>query len=439
MRTGPRSLLGQLASSVGKGAHPILLAMLWNGVAAVLSRGLPVLGMIVAARILGRETFGALGIAHSTAMMLQVFAVAGLGTTATTFIARWRKADPERAGRVIVLCYGFSFIFGGLCLLGLAGGSQHFAEAVLATPQLGDELYIAGFLMFAATLSAVQSGMLIGFQAYRDMAIANSVGGTASALLVSVGAYVAGVPGALWGLACAQAIQASANAVLLRHAARRNCVVLQFSVPRGELPLLWRFSLPGLLTTAMWMVPAWTVSVMLVRQPGGLGEMGLLAAANQWFSALMFVPGVLTQILLPIYSEHLTGDRRAEARRLAARSTLIVLLGMALLVAPMVLVSPLIAGLYGAEFRSGAPVFAMLFLTAAIAAPWGALGNYLAAEQRMWTRFHIHVVWATVLVAGAVLLIERGALGVALAMLSAYAVRTALTYAYLRRRVLLPT
>jgi O-antigen/teichoic acid export membrane protein len=70
----------------------LLSATFWNGIAAVLARGLPILGMLLAARILGREAFGQLGIVHSTAMMLQVFAVAGLGVTATTFIARWRRA-----------------------------------------------------------------------------------------------------------------------------------------------------------------------------------------------------------------------------------------------------------------------------------------------------------------------------------------------------------
>jgi O-antigen/teichoic acid export membrane protein len=435
MRARPRPSLAHLASGFDKRVHPLLQAMLWNGLAAGLARGVPVLGMIVTARILGREAFGQLGIAYSTATMLQAFAVAGLGTTATTFVARWRKADPERAGRIIVLCYGFAFICGGMFLLGLAAGAERIAETVLAAPELAGELTIAGFLMFAATLSAVQTGMLIGFQAYRDMAVANLVGGAASALLVALGAYLAGVEGALWGLTCAQAIQALANAVLLRRAMRRDGITLHLRLPRGDLPLLWRFSLPGLLTMALWTVPTWTASVMLVRQPGGMAEMGLLAAANQWFSALVFVPGVLTQILLPIYSERIAGDRKPEAGRLALRSAHAVLLGMALLMIPIVLASSSIAGVYGTEFRSGAAVFAALFLTAAIAAPYGALGNYLAAEERMWTRFCINLVWAAVLIGGALLLIEHGALGVALATLTAYAVRTALTYAYVRRLI----
>jgi O-antigen/teichoic acid export membrane protein len=330
-----RPILDQLASVVGKRANPLLRAMLWNGLAEALARGLPVLGMILTARILGREAFGQLGIAYSTAMMLQVFAVAGLGITATTFVGRWRKTDPERTGRVVVLCYGFTFVSGGAFLLGLTAGAEPIADGVLAAPELADELFIAGFLLFAVTLSAVQTGMLIGFQAYRDMAAANLVGGAASALLVGLGAYLAGVPGSLWGLTFAQAIQASANAVLLRRAIRRDGIPLRLRLPRGELPLLWSFSLPGLLTTALWTVPTWTASVMLVRQPGGVAEMGLLAAANQWFAALMFVPGVLTAVLLPIYSERVGRDRRLDAGRLAVRSARAVVLGMTFLVAPM--------------------------------------------------------------------------------------------------------
>jgi O-antigen/teichoic acid export membrane protein len=78
-------------------------------------------------------------------------------------------------------------------------------------------------------------------------------------------------------------------------------------------------------------------------------------------------------------------------------------------------------------------VFAVLFVTAALAAPQGALGNYLAAAERMWTRLGINVIWATILIAGAAALIEQGAFGVALAALMAYGARTVLTYLYLRR------
>ena len=215
----------------------------------------------------------------------------------------------------------------------------------------------------------------------------------------------------------------------------RHGLRMRWSLPRAELPLLWRFSLPSVLTMALWSLGSWIASALLVRQPDGLAEMGLLAAANQWFSALMFVPGVLTQVLLPTYSERLAGDRPAEAGNLALRSALIITLCIAPVVGLLMALSPWIATLYGPEFATGGAVFAVAFLAAATTAPYGALTNYLVARQRMWMRLGINLLWAAALVGGAAVLVQRGALGVAVAMLIAYVIRVTLTYVYARRLI----
>jgi O-antigen/teichoic acid export membrane protein len=407
--------------------------MFWNGVSAVFARGFPVLGMLIAARLLGREAFGELGIVYQTATTLQVFAILGLGTTATTFVASWLQAEPERVPRVMVLCYGFTALTGGLFAIGFVVGSDWIAARVLSTPALADELRLAGVLAFLAALSAVQSGMLIGFKAFRDMAIANFFGGVATATLLAVGAYHAGVAGALYGFGIALSLRMLLNYLLIRRAMRRHGLRMRPSLPRAELPLLWRFSLPSVLTMALWTLATWSASALLVRQPNGLAEMGLLAAANQWFSALMFVPGVLTQVLLPTYAERLAGARPGEAGKLALRSALVILLGAVPIVALLMAFSPWIATLYGPEFASGGAVFAVVFLAAGVMAPYGALTNYLVARQRMWTRLAISLVWTVALLAGAAILVERGAIGVASATLIAYAIRVAVTYVYARR------
>lgn len=417
-----RQLKGQLFS-----------AMFWNGVSAVFARGFPVLGMLIAARILGREAFGELGIVYQTIMTLEVFAIAGLGTTATTFVASWLQAEPERVPRIMVLCYGFTALTGSLFAIGFTVGADWIAAAVLAAPALADELRLGGLLALLYALVAVQSGMLIGFKAFRDMAIANFLGGVVTATLLATGAYKAGVAGALYGLGIALALRALLNYLLIRRAMRRHGLHMRLSLPRAELPLLWRFSLPSVLTMALWTLATWSASVLLVRQPDGMAEMGLLAAANQWFSALMFVPGVLTQVLLPTYAERLAGARPIEAGNLALRSALIILLCIVPIVALLIAFSPWIARLYGPEFAAGDVVFAIAFLAAGVMAPYGALTNYLVARQRMWTRLAISLLWTVVLLAGAAILVERGAIGVAVATLIAYVTRVTVTYVYARR------
>jgi O-antigen/teichoic acid export membrane protein len=417
-------LKGQLAS-----------AMFWNGLAAMFARGFRVLGMLLAARILGREAFGELGIVYQTAVTLELFAIAGLGTTATTFIARWLHTEPERVGRIMVLCYGFTALTGGLIGAGFIVGADWIAATVFLAPALADEFRFGGLLAVFNALSGVQSGMLIGFKAFRDMAMANFLGGIASATLLVAGAYQVGVAGALYGLGVAGVLRILLNYLLIRRAMRRHGLRMRLALPRAELPLLWRFSLPSVLTAALWTLPTWSASVLLVRQPGGMAEMGLLAAANQWFSALMFVPIVLTQVLLPTYSERLAGDRPAEAGALALRSARALMLCIAPIVVLLMLLSPFVAGLHGPEFASGGAVFAVTFLAAGVMAPYGALTNYLVARQRMWMRLGINLLWAAALVGGAAVLVQRGALGVAVAMLIAYVIRVALTYVYARRLI----
>jgi O-antigen/teichoic acid export membrane protein len=407
--------------------------MFWYGLAAVCARGFPMLGMLVAARILGRELFGELGIVYQTAMTLEVFAVAGLGTTATTFVAHWLHAEPERVGQVMVLCYGFTTLTGSLFATGFIVGADWIAAAVFSAPALADELRLGGLLAFLYALVAVQASMLLGFKAFRDMAMGNFLGGIASATLIAFGAYRAGVAGALLGLGIALALRALLNYLLIRRAMRRHGVRMRASFPRAELPLLWRFSLPSVLAMALWTLATWTTSVLLVRQPDGMSEMGLLAAANQWFAALMFVPLVLTQVLLPTYVERLAGARPSEAGALALRSARTILLCIVPIVALLVLLSPWVARLYGPEFADGNAVFAVVFVAAGIMAPYGALTNYVIARQRMWARFAISLLWIVVLLAGAASLVAWGAIGIACATLIAYTVQVAVTYVYARR------
>ena len=96
-------------------------------------------------------------------------------------MAHWLHAQPERVGRIMVLSYGFTAFAGSLFALGFIVGAGWIAAAVLAAPALADELRLGGLLAFLSALGAVQNGMLVGFKAFRDMAIANSLGGAVSA------------------------------------------------------------------------------------------------------------------------------------------------------------------------------------------------------------------------------------------------------------------
>src|SRR5580704_10296000 len=73
----------------------------WSLIAGCVSRFLALLASIIIARLLGKETFGQLGILQSTLEMFGSVTAFGMGLTSTKYIAECRKSDPAKAGRII--------------------------------------------------------------------------------------------------------------------------------------------------------------------------------------------------------------------------------------------------------------------------------------------------------------------------------------------------
>ena len=85
-------------------------AALWGGLGGIVARGMPLLAMMVAARILGAEGFGRLTVVYGISLSVEVFVTAGLAMTAARYIAELRERDVERAGFLTSLCYGMSLL-----------------------------------------------------------------------------------------------------------------------------------------------------------------------------------------------------------------------------------------------------------------------------------------------------------------------------------------
>src|SRR4029077_16614129 len=79
--------------------------------------------------------------------------------------------------------------------------------------------------------------------------------------------------------------------------------------------VLWSFSLPALAQGIMVSPVTWAATAILVNRPGGYFEMGALSAANQWYGAVMFLPGALGGAVLPVLSERIGAADPAGARK----------------------------------------------------------------------------------------------------------------------------
>jgi O-antigen/teichoic acid export membrane protein len=415
------------ASEIG---YRLAKGTFWSMAGAVISSGLMLAASVLVARMLGKTGFGELGMIRSTVGMFGVFAGFGLGLTATKHVAEFRSSDPARAGRIIGFSWFVATLTGGLMALGLLIFAPWLAENTINAPHLAGVLRIGALILFVNALNGAQTGALAGFEAFKTIAYVNLFVGLISFPVLVGGAYFGGLTGSVWALAINLGVNWLLNHLALRKEASRYNVPLTFKNCSRELSVLWKFSLPAVLAGSMVGPVHWVCSALLVNQTGGYDEMGIFSAANQWYAMLLFLPGLLGQVVLPVLSERL-GQKQIKQ---SAKTMILAIKVNAILVLPFVVIvslaSPFIMNLYGESFRSGWPTLIVVLLTAGLLALQTPVGQIIAASGKMWIGFAMNFGWALTFIVGTLLLLDLGSFGLANARLISYVFHATWTFGF---------
>lgn len=402
----------------------------WSLIGAVISQGSTLAASVITARLLGREQFGAYGMIQSTVGMLGVFAGLGLGVTATKYVAEYRVRDPERAGRIIALGSAAALVSGVLLALGLTVYAPLLAAKTLNAPELANELRIASVLLFFNAFNGAQTGALSGFEAFRAIARINLVRGVVT-FPVTVGlVFLWGLPGAVWALAVTAAVTCLISQLSLRQHCAAQGIRPQLSSAWRERRVLWTFSTPAFLSGALVGPVTWATNTMLVNHPAGYAEMGVFSAASQWRTALLFVPGLVGQIAVPMLASLQHEQGSGPVRRVLIGSMLL----NALCTVPVLIVllpcSGWIMSLYGPSFAPRGLVMQVLLISAVLLAIQTPVGNFITAFGRVWVGLFMNVGWAACLLgtSHALLTLGWGAQALACAYLAAYAAHAVWTF-----------
>jgi O-antigen/teichoic acid export membrane protein len=405
----------------------------WSVAGSVISRGLMLCATVLVARMLGKTVYGELGMVQSTIGMFGVFAGFGLGMTATKHVAEFRRCDPERAGRIIGISGLFAMLTGGLMALGMLILAPWLAECTISAPHLDGVLRIGALILFISALNGAQTGALSGFEAFKTIAHVNLFIGLISFPILVTGAWFGGLTGAIWALAINLGFNWLINHLALRKVARRYSVPFTLTGCCREWPVLWKFSLPAALSGALVGPVNWACGALLVNQADGYAEMGLFSAANQWRIAVLFIPGMLGQVLLPLLS-NLNGESAGLKYQKVLVLNVFLNFGIALAaVLPLVLLANYVMSAYGPGFEKGAGVLRILSGSAVLVAVNSVVGQSISSRGKMWVGFTFNALWGVVLLTTASILLHKGygAFGLAYATLIAYILHTIWQITYL--------
>jgi O-antigen/teichoic acid export membrane protein len=408
----------------------LLHGAFWSTAGTVAARALALVAAVLAARIVGKTHYGELGIIQSTVGMFGTLAGFGMGTTTAKFVAELRGKDPEKAGRIIALSSLVSWLASSGLALGLVILASWLCRTTLAAPHLTRDLQISSLLLLLTAINGAQIGVLFGFEAFKSVARVNFLTGILNFPLTVGGALLFGLEGIIWGLILAQAAGCVLNRFALKKEANLHGVPISYESCIRELPVVWKFSIPAVLANLVITLVNWAAASMLVRQPNGYSEMGGYNAANQWFNALMWLPYMFSNAVLPIFSERLgAGDKKGTIRVLRTSVKVNAMTAFPLVAIGCIL-SPYIMMSYGPGFRSSWPTLIAVLIAAGLLSLDIPAGELITASGRMWVCFASNIGWALVYLAATALLLRWGSLGLASSRMLAYFAHVVWSFSY---------
>lgn len=400
----------------------------WSLAGSAAFRILILVGMILVARILGREAFGAFGLVQATLGVVGIFAGIGFGGTATRFVAQYATSDPARAGRIIGLVFGSSVATIVIASILLIAFSGVIARQVLHEPGLQSALGWGAILMAASAIRGIQNGVWAALERFDVIAKLNLAEGAFSVVGMVGLAALLGVEGAVLGLALGGGLVAVISRVLVLRELRSRAIPVRYRGSFAERRILVSYTLPNLLANVVATPVLWLAMTFVAADSEGLAGLGLYNAAYQWHGPLVFIPIVLMSVSIPSMVQAWEAGRTAQFRAIAlwlGGLVVAVTLPFALIGAAL---SPWIMSLYGPDFSGGGLILILLLAAAPLHAIAKIASTALLGMHRAWPLLMVNVAWGVTLVGLTLLLLPGlGVLALAIAFLSAYAVLAGLT------------
>jgi O-antigen/teichoic acid export membrane protein len=377
----------------------------WSLVGAVLSHGFSLLAGIMIARILGKVGFGLWGLVVTTVTVFAQFASFGVALTATKHVAELKKSDPSRAGRTLSLILLVGLISTTLMAMVCLMSARWLANHLFNVPKLGVSLMFASVMLIGTVGTLTLQGALAGFEDFRRIARINLVQG--------VVLFIAAVP-LTWQLGLNGAVIAMS---LSQCTAMVLCVIAtikksrEYNMPLGtegiwrERRILWHYAVPSLLS-GLTTGPAMMLSQAIVTNiSGGLAGLGGFQAAARWRDIVLFVPGAVRRVTLPMLSR-LKGENEYHRFVKALWANIALNGGIALAGAvPVMILSPWLMGLYGANFRQDWDIMVILVASGIFQAVNDVVTQVTTCMEKMWWQFAICMVWGVTLLGGSYLMV----------------------------------
>lgn len=358
----------------------------WALFGNVVAKGLALSAGIIVARFLGKDIYGEYGIILNALMSIAIFSTFGLGYTATKFVAENKKNNPEYIGAILRYSRNITLTLSGVMAIGLFFSSSYIAFSVFEAPHLANSLRLVAVWIIFNAVTTTQVGVLSGFGDFKGMARVNTIVGISTFIFSIILTYYWLLNGALIAFLFTQILNWWLNFRLVN----RNLSGLKNSTAL-EKPLLkeiLKFSFPVALQEALYSLTSWFTVLLLVKL-STYGELGLYSAAMQWNAIILFIPGILRNVILSHLSEANNNEQRFNR---VLKITLLFNFIMTFIPFLFVLTfSSLISNFYGSSFSGLTKLINASIFSTIISSIMNVYSQSYMSKGKNWLMFFMRI------------------------------------------------
>lgn len=326
-------------------SNKLFVDSFWSLLGNVIGKGLALIAGILVARYLGKDVYGEYGIIRNTILTVGIFSTFGLGYTATKYIADFKVKNPEKLRVFIKYANRITLVFSGGMAFILFVTADYVAKDVLKIDYLGNALRILSVLIIFNAITATQIGILAGFAKFKELAKINSIIGVLTFLFSVLLTYFFNLEGALLALLIVQVLNCVFNYFVVKKELPIN---IEYDIKDKELVgKILKFSTPIALQECTYAVASWLSTVLLVRYTT-VGDLGMYSAAMQWNAIILFIPGILRNVVLSHLSSNI--ENKEQHNSILKKTIIINSISTIIPCTLVVIASPFIAKSYGTSF-----------------------------------------------------------------------------------------
>lgn len=344
-----------------------------------LGHFLLLLAGIVIARFLGKDIYGEYGVVKTTMFYIASFSTLGLGFTATRFVAKYKDVDDGLLKGSIYSSLSITAVSSlVLCLLLLV-----FAKPLavyLDEPRLEIPFRFLGVIIISRAMSTTTGAVLGGIKNFKAAGVNNIVSGACMLILGSGFTYLWGLNGSLIALLTSQAILFLLN---LGAIYKSSLYKLRLVVRKKVTAPILNFTFPVALQELSYSLSQWGV-ILILTKFCSMGEVGLYTAAAQWNTIILFMPSLLSNVVL----SYLSGSETAKKQQRLLR--LMLLVNFFATLVPFFLVyfcSDYIISFYGSTFVEMKDVMNILVFSTIFDCMSKVLQSNMISEGKNWSLF----------------------------------------------------